>query len=162
VVHPTGHGTALVGLGKGFDELASHDLLEGVPPLYAAQAEGCAPVADAWEAGAETPTAVETPDTIVGPLEIPDPAGGRRIVDALAATDGGAVASDDDAILASAVALAETGITAGPSGGAALAGARALADRGAFEGSEVVVLVNPTTGNTEADVLRSHLMSRGI
>jgi threonine synthase len=37
-----------------------------------------------------------------------------------------------------------------------------LAEQGAFDGDDVVVLVNPTTGNKEADILRSHLMSKGI
>jgi threonine synthase len=169
VVHPTGHGTGLVGLRTGGRELSEWGLVEGRPRLYAAQAGGCAPIAAAWEdgvdAGAGQPLAPEPwddPDTICGPLEIPDPAGGRYVLDALSATGGGAVATADDAILEGAVALAEAGVTMGATGGAAVSGARALADRGAFEGSDVVVLVNAVTGNKEADLLRSHLMSKGI
>jgi threonine synthase len=162
VVHPTGHGAGIVGLRKGFRELDRHDLLADETRLYAAQAAGCAPYATAWESGNEVPDPVDHPDTIVGPLEIPDPAGGERVIDALEATDGAAVATGDQGILEGAVSLAEAGVTMGASGGAALSGAQVLAEQGALDGDDVVVLVNPTTGNKEADILRSHLMSKGI
>jgi threonine synthase len=160
VVHPTGHGTGVVGLRKGGADLVEWGLADAEPRLYAAQAEGCASIA-AWEEASD-PEPWDRPDTICGPLEIPDPAGGAYAVDALDATGGGAVAADDEAILAGAVTLAEAGVTMGATGGAAVAGARALADRGAFAVDDVVVLVNSVTGNKEADLLRSHLMSRGI
>ena len=162
VVHPTGHGAGITGLNKGFAELDRHDLLDGHTSLYAAQAAGCAPYATAWEDGADVPASVEHPDTIVGPLEIPDPAGGKHVIDALEDTGGAAVATGDQTILEAAVSLAEAGITMGASGGAALGGAQALAEQGAFDSDDVLVLVNPTTGNKEADILRSHLMSKGI
>jgi threonine synthase len=162
VVHPTGHGTGLLGLEKGSRELRRWDLVETVPRLYAAQTAGCDPIAEAWADGVDVPRPCERPDTICGPLEIPDPAGGPYALDALAATDGDAVAADDETILAGAVSLAEAGITASVTGGAAVAGARALADRGTFAADDVVVLVNSVTGNKEADLLRSHLMSKGI
>ncbi len=162
VVHPTGHGTELLGLYRGGDELTTLGLADDQPRLYAAQADGCAPIATAWDDDAAETDEWETPDTIVGPLEIPDPAGGSQVLDALDATGGGAVATDDKAILEGATSLAEAGITMGASGGAAYSGARKLADGGAFDADDVVVLVNPTTGNKEADILRSHLMSKGI
>jgi len=162
VVHPTGHGTGLVGLEKGGRELLEWGLVERAPRLYAAQTAGCAPIADAWADGDDVPQPAERPDTICGPLEIPNPAGGEYVLDALAATDGGAVATDDETILAGAVSLAEAGVTASATGGAAVAGARVLAERGAFAADDIVVLVNSVTGNKEADLLRSHLMSKGI
>jgi threonine synthase len=162
VVHPTGHGTELVGLAKGGAQLREQGLVDDTPRLYAAQAAGCGPIAAAWDEGADRTEKWERPDTIVGPLEIPDPAGGTQVLDALDATGGGAVATPDEEILEGATSLAEAGITMGASGGAAYSGARALADRGAFDADDVVVLVNPTTGNKEADILRSHLMSKGI
>jgi threonine synthase len=162
VVHPTGHGTELVGLHRGGRELAEYGVVDDQPRLYAAQANGCPPIAAAWEDGADEPEAWERPDTIVGPLEIPDPAGGTAVLDALEATGGAAIATGDETILEGATSLAETGVTMGASGGAAYSGAQALADQGAFDADDVVVLVNPTTGNKEADILRSHLMSKGI
>jgi len=162
VLTPVAHGTALVGLAKGFRELEAAGLIETVPRLYAAQPEGCAPVVRSWEGAGQALTPVEQPDTVCGELEIPDPAGGARVLSALAETDGGAVAASDEAILEAATTLAEAGLTASVSAGAALAGARALADGGVLDPSAEVVLLNPVSGNKEADILRSHLMSKGV
>ena len=162
VVQPTGHGTEVLGLEKGFRELTELAFLDEQPRLCAAQAAGCAPIATAWEDAADDTDAWETPDTIVGPLEIPDPAAGDRVLDALEATGGAAIATPDQDILEGATSLAQAGVTMGASGGAAHSAAQALSEDGAFESDDVVVLVNPTSGNKEADVLRSHLMSKGI
>ncbi len=162
VVVPTGHGIAVVGLHRGFRELRELGLVDAEPALFAAQAGGCAPLAKAWESGSESPEPVEHPDTICGPLEIPDPAGGNRALAALEATGGAAVGTGDETILEGAVSLAESGVPTSVTGGAAVSGARALADQGAFEPDDEVVLVNPLSGNKEADLLRSHLMGKGI
>ncbi len=162
VVHPTAHGTGVVGLHKGFRDLRKRNRVDAAPRLYAVQPEGCSPVVDAVESEAETVSPVEHPDTICGPLEVPGPAGGRQVIEALRANDRGAVAVSDDALLEGATGLAAGGLTMGATGGAAVAGARQLADRDAFDPDDVVVLVNPTTGNKEEDILRSHLMKQGI
>jgi len=162
IVHPTGHGTGVVGLQKGCADLVEWGLVEDEPRLYATQASGCAPIVEAWNEDASETDAWDHPDTICGPLEIPDPAGGRYVLDALDATGGGAVATDDEALLSGAVTLAEAGVTMGATGATTVSGARALAEEGAFSDDDVVVLVNAVTGNKEADLLRSHLMSKGI
>jgi threonine synthase len=167
VVHTTGHGTGLVGIHKGFRECATTGIVDGEPRLYAAQPAGCAPLVSAWDSAARAPRAdgiepVEYPDTICGSLEIPDPAGGAHALDALAATDGGAVAPTDEELLDAGLALAGAGVPASATGGAAVSGAATLAERGAFDADETVVLVNPATANREADLLRSRLMSEGV
>ncbi len=162
LVHPTGHGTGLFGLAKGFRELAGTDTVASSPRLYAAQADGCAPIATAADNGADEHTPVEYPDTICGALEVPDPAGGSLALDALAETGGGGVTPEDEAILEGAVSLAGEGVPMSATGGVAVGGGRELAEQGAFDGDEVVVLVDPATANREADILRSHLMKQGI
>lgn len=162
VVHPTGHGETVVGLERGFALAVEAGLAETAPRLYAAQPADCAPVADAVADGASDPIPVEHPDTIVGPLEVPDPAAGTAAIVALGATDGDAVAVSDEAVLEGAVDGCEMGPEVGATGGTAVAGARALADRGAFDDGDDVVLVNPVAGSKEADLLRSHLMSQGL
>ena len=161
VVVPTGQVTPLVGIDRGFRDLEALGLVESRPRLVAAQAAGCAPLASAVEAGADDPAAVEHPDTVVGPLEIPDPAGGRIALEALAESDGTAIAVEDPEILAGAQTLAEAGLPASVTAGAGLAAARVLAEQNAFAADEAVVLVNPVAGSKEADLLRSHLMSQG-
>jgi len=162
VVVPTGHVTTLVGVHRGFAELDALDLIDSVPRLVAAQSAGCDPLVAAHDAGAADTTAVETPDSVCGPLEIPDPAGGSLALDALRETDGTAVPVADDDLMAAAASLAEAGVPTSVTGGAAVGAVRVLAERGAFAADDEVVLVNPVSANKEADLMRSYLMSQGI
>jgi threonine synthase len=118
---------------------------------------------DAWTADETAPIAPETPDTLCGELEIPRPAAGPEALAALDATAGDAVTVTDDALLESGVGLAATeGQSVGLAGATALAGAWELAENGAFDADETVVVYNPTAATAEADVLRSHLMGQGV
>jgi len=163
VVVPTGSGEVIAGVYKGFSELDRIGAIDEAPRLVAAQASGCAPVAAAVERGLAEPEPWETPDTICGELEIPDPAGGAAAVEAVTETGGTAVAVDDEEILASAVAVAQNEVVeTGAAGGAAPAGAWALAEDGFFDGDETVVLLNSDAGLKTPDILRSHLMGKGI
>jgi threonine synthase len=157
---PASTGEVVYGVAKGFRDLLELGLVDDVPRMVAVQPSGCAPMATAFESG----RAVETwthPDTIVGELEIPDPAGGDLAVDAVAETGGQVVSIDDDAILASAVAAAQAAaLEVGAAGGAAVAAADALAEE--FADDATLVVVNTESGVKSADILRSHLMSQGI
>jgi threonine synthase len=163
IVVPTAHGLTLSGLYRGARAFEKLGLIEACPALYAAQASGCAPVVEAFDAGNEDTASVEHPDTICGALEVPDPAAGAWALDAIDASGGGAVAVEDDEILEAATAMAaRAGLEPDVACGAAAAGAEKLAESGAIDGNDEVVVVNTATGNKEADVLRSHLMSKGI
>ena len=163
VVVPTGSGEVVAGVYKGFDELDRVGAIDGTPKVVAAQAAGCAPVAAAVERGLAEPEPWETPDTICGELEIPDPAGGAAAVEAVTESGGTAVGVDDDDILASSVAVAQNEVVEmGAAGGAAPAGAWELAEEDFFDGDETVVLLNSDAGLKTPDILRSHLMGQGI
>ena len=47
-----GGGSALLGCWLGFAELLARGEIGRIPRLYAVQAEACAPLVRAWEAGA--------------------------------------------------------------------------------------------------------------
>ncbi|EMA62477.1 pyridoxal-phosphate dependent enzyme [Halorubrum lipolyticum] len=163
VVVPTGSGEVVAGVYKGFAELERVGAIDAVPKVVAAQAAGCAPIAAAVERGLDEPEPWSTPDTICGELEIADPAGGAAAVEAVTESGGTAVGVEDEDILASAVAVAQNEVMEmGATGGAAPAGAWALAEEGFFDGTETVVLVNSDAGLKTPDVLRSHLMGQGI
>jgi threonine synthase len=162
VVYPFEGGAGLYGLYKAARECRELGLLEDgqLPALYAAQSEGCAPLVEAFEAGRSETEPWAVPDTVCGGLEIADPTGSELALEALRATDGGAVAVDDDDILESAVAVnGREGVEAGVSAGAAPAAAWALAEK--FGPEDTLVLVNTTAGGKDADLLRSHLMGQG-
>ncbi|MFC6614676.1 pyridoxal-phosphate dependent enzyme [Halopenitus salinus] len=163
VVVPTASGEVLAGIAKGFRELESLGVIDERPRLVAAQAEGCAPIAAAIERGIDAPEPWGTPDTICGELEIADPEGGEWAVEAVRESGGRGVTASDDEILESAVAVAQHEVLEmGAAGGAAPAGAWALAEDGWFDGDETVVLLNTESGVKTPDVLRSHLMGKGI
>jgi threonine synthase len=163
VVYPTGEGVGLVGAHAGAQELAELGLVDETPAMYAAQADGCAPVVEAFENDADDTERWETPDTICGGIEIPDPAGGADVLAAVRESDGGAVATEDREALEGAVSIAQSeGVEIGASAGVAASGAAELADRGEFGPEDTVVLVNTLPGNAEADILRNHLVSKGI
>ena len=161
VVVPTGTGEFLVGVEKGFRELRTLGLVDDVPRLFAAQPEGCSPIATAFERGLDAPEAWTNPDTVCGELEITDPAGGELALRALEATGGAAVAvADDDALESAYSAARYEGIEMGVNAGVAAAGAWDLADE--FGDDATVVLLNTEAGGKTADLLRSHLMGKGI
>ena len=161
VVVPCGTGEVVVGVHKGFRELRELGLTESVPAVYAVQPDGCAPVASAFERDAETVEAWETPDTVCGELEIPDPAGGDLALSAVRDSGGAAIAVDDEDALASAVTVAQhEGVEMGAAAGVAAAGVWDL--REAFGPEDSVVLLNTEAGAKTADLLRSHLMGQGM
>lgn len=163
VVVPTSTGEVVVGVAKGFRELEELGVLDETPKLVAAQPTGCAPIAGALEGDLVSPEPVEHPDTICGELEIPEPAGGERAIDAVRDSGGTGVTVDDDDVLESAVAVAQNEVLEmGAAGGAAPAGAWELAQDDWFDEDDTVVLVNTEAGLKTPDVLRSHLMGKGI
>ena len=159
---PTSTGELVVGVAAGFEELVELGVADETPTLVAVQPTGCAPIATAIESGASEPEPWAVPDTIVGELEVPDPAGGPQAVAAVERLDGAAVTVDDDEILESAVAVASNEIIEmGAAGGAAPAGAWRYAEETGFDGDETVVLLNTESGTKTPDILRSHLMGPG-
>lgn len=163
VVVATGYGDGVVGVDKAATELNELGLVDDRPAIYAAQAEGCAPIVEAFENGADAHEPWDVPDTICGGIEVPDPDGSPLVLDALRDSDGGAVATSDADILDSTVTVAQhEGIEMGVDSAAAASGAWQLAQNGEFDGDDTVVLLNAGSGSKDADVVRSHLMSKGL
>jgi len=94
---------------------------------------------------------------------VTDPAGGLAAVEAIRASGGTGVAVDDQDLLDSAATVAQhEGLEVSVACGTAVAGAWELAENGAFDSDDAVVLLNTATGNKDADIVRSRLMSQGI
>ena len=163
VVLPAGTGELVVGVVDGLQECRELGLIDELPTVYAVQAAGCAPIAAAWEAGTIATEPWETPDTIVGELEVADPPGGDLALAALDEVDGEALTVEDDDALESAVAVASTEtVEVGLAGGVAAAGLWALAEDGTLGEDDEAVVLNTEAATKAPDVLRSHLMGQGI
>ncbi len=147
IVAPIASGAMFTRVARGFEELAELGLIERRPIRFVGgQAAGCAPVATAFETGADELIPVREPDTIVRSLAIGNPADGRYAVE-LARASGGSVEAIDDATTATAirdVARLE-GLYPETAGGVTLGAVAAARRRGVIRpGDEVVALL---TGN---------------
>ncbi|MBP1986918.1 pyridoxal-phosphate dependent enzyme [Halolamina salifodinae] len=163
LVLPASTGELVVGVVDGLRECVELGLIDDLPPVYAVQAAGCAPIAAAFEHGADETEPWETPDTIVGELEVADPPGGDLALAAIRETGGAALTVEDDEALESAVAVASTEtVEIGLAGGVAAAGLWALAEDGTIGADDEVVVVNTEAATKAPDVLRSHLMGQGV
>ncbi len=148
ILYPTGGGTGLVGMWKAFDELEAMGLVDKARPrMYAIQSSGCAPVVKAFDAGAERAEAWMDAATMAPGIRVPTPFADDLILETLRASGGGAVAVEEEELLASMreVAAAE-GIDACPEGGAVVAAAKRLVADGSLVAGERVVLFNTGSG----------------
>ena len=155
VVAPIASGSLFTKIAQGFDEWREVGLLRGsTPVMNGAQAEGCSPVARAYEAGWETCKPVK-PDTIAKSLAIGNPADGPYALE-LARRSGGSVdAVTDDEVRAGIRLLAETtGIFTETAGGVTTATLAKLARRGDIDPGERVVLVITGEGLKTLDAVR--------
>ena len=143
LLYPTGGGTGLVGIPKGYEELRAMGWLSGaLPRFFAVQAEGCAPVVKAFADGAETTTAWENPTTHAAGLRVPSPFAGRQMLRLLRDTRGGAVAIGEAAIREAQRLVARTeGIWTAPESAALVAALAELKDRGEASRDAEILLI---------------------
>jgi len=148
IVYPTGGGTGLVGMWKAFDEMERLGWIGPErPKMFTVQAEGCAPVVRAWEAGREAAEPWQDARTYAAGLRVPAAIGDFLMLRALRASGGGAVAVRDRAMAEWVQRLgADTGIFAAPEGGAAAAAVPLLLERGSISPDDEVVLFNTGSG----------------
>jgi threonine synthase len=154
-VVPIASGSLFTKIAKGFDEWRSLGLITGeAPTMNGAQAEGCSPVAQAFEAGQDVCRPVK-PDTIAKSLAIGNPADGPYALELARATGGGIDSVTDDEIRAGIRLLAETtGIFTETAGGVTTATLAKLAERGDIDPDERVVLVITGEGLKTLDAVR--------
>jgi threonine synthase len=155
VVAPVASGSLYTKLARGFQDFIDAGLVEGeVPVMNGAQAEGCSPVAQAFEAGVDVCRPVK-PDTIAKSLAIGNPADGPYALE-LARRSGGAIDSvSDDEIRAGVRLLAETtGVFTETAGGVTTAVLAKLAERGDIGAGERVVLCITGDGLKTIDTVR--------
>src|SRR4051794_1553025 len=155
VVAPIASGSLYTKVARGFQDFIDAGLLSGdVPAMHGAQAEGCSPVAQAYAAGTDVCRPVK-PDTIAKSLAIGNPADGPYAVELARRTGGSVEAVSDDEIRAGIRLLAETtGIFTETAGGVTTAVLAKLAEQGAIDSSERVVLYITGDGLKTIDCVR--------
>ena len=147
ILYPTGGGVGLIGLWKAFNELEGIGLIGSERPrLVSIQAEGCAPVVEAFNAGAEDCRFWDGATTSASGLRVPRPFADRLVLRILRETKGTAVAVSDDQMAHSTLQLARLeGVYVCPEGAAAIAALEKLRDSDWLGTDERIVILN--TGN---------------
>ncbi|MFB6087281.1 MAG: threonine synthase [Haloarculaceae archaeon] len=151
VVCPLGHGTLFLGAYRGFRALREAGWTDSMPRLLGAQATGAAPIADALadktgdenapsEAGDGGPT-----NAVADGIQIRRPARRDGILDAVAETNGDAVAVGPEATEREHDRLARAGFHVEPTCATATAALDAYRERGVVgERDDVVVALTGT------------------
>jgi threonine synthase len=140
IVMPVGGGSLLAGCARVFGSAGTD---APPPPLFAVQPAACAPLVRALENGWDVPLPVDPLPTVAGGISIANPPRGRELISAITASNGGATAVGEEAILHWGRLLARLeGVYAEPTSAAAVAGLAKLVAGGQIgrEGSAVVVI----------------------
>ena len=148
IFYPTGGGTGLIGMWKAFAELEGVGLIGPERPrMFAVQAEGCAPIVRAFEAGAGHATRWEHAETAAAGIRVPQAIGDFLILRAIRESGGAALAVSEAAIAAARDdAARDHGLLLCPEGAATLAAYHQARAAGLIGASDRAVLFNCASG----------------
>jgi threonine synthase len=154
VVVPVASGSQLTKIEKAFRELIALGLVEGeVPRIFGAQADGCAPVAQAFRDGHDVVRPVK-PDTIAKSLAIGNPADGPYVLDSVRRTGGAVESVSDEAVVEGIRLLARTeGIFAETAGGVTVGTLQKLLGSGLLDPGAETVIINSGDGLKTLDAV---------
>ena len=156
IIYPTGGGTGIIGMTKGFEELLELGWVEGrVPKFIAVQSTGCQPIVKAFHAGADSAEPWPNAKTLADGLRVPGPFADYLILKALRETGGTALAVEDQEMVDAMYELATAeGIIACPEGAATLVALKQLVQQGWLEKDETIVLLNTGSGYKYLDLIK--------
>ena len=161
IVYPTGGGTGIVGIWKALEEMEQLGWIGSERPrMVCVQAEGCAPLAEAFHKGEEFATPFPDPHTMAAGLRVPAAIGDFLVIRAVRDSGGTAVTVSDEEMVDGMVEMARTeGVFAAPEGGATLAALRKLIEDGVVKRDERVILLVTGNAHKYLDVLPAGLVS---
>ena len=148
ILYPTGGGTGLIGMWKAFDEMERMGWISSQRPrMVTVQAEGCAPIVEAFKSGSQSGAVIADAHTVASGLRVPSAIGDFIMLDILRKSGGSAVAVTDEELLSAVkeIAAAE-GIFVAPEGAACLPALKQLISQGEVSRDERVVLFNTGSG----------------
>jgi threonine synthase len=146
IVAPLASGSLFTKIYKGFQEFVQVGLVGEKPVRFSgAQAEGCSPIAQAFQEGLDFIKPVK-PHTIAKSIAIGNPADGPYAIDIANRTGGSIAAVTDEEIIEGIKLLAETeGVFTETAGGTTIAVLKKLVEQGRIDPAETTVAY--ITGN---------------
>jgi threonine synthase len=157
IIYPTGGGTGLVGMWKAFHELEQLGWIGPKrPKMIVVQAEGCAPIVRAYQAGQRHAELFPNAHTIAPGIRVPVAIGDYLILDAVRASGGTAVAVSDAEIMRDMREMARlAGVFASPEGAATLSAYKRLRASGFLSPDDVTVLFNCGSAFKNAELIQA-------
>lgn len=147
---PVGNCGNISAIWKGFREFQATGLIEGLPRMNGIQAEGAAPVADAFARGLDDVVPLERPETIATAIRIGHPVNAPKALRALRESRGWCTGVSDREIVEAQRLLARTeGVGVEPASAASIAGVIKALKEGRLQGDERIVCI--TTGTALKD-----------
>jgi threonine synthase len=157
VIIPVASGALLRAIAVGFRQFKEIGLIDDIPKIFGAQAEGCAPVARAFKEGRDDVTPIEFPSTIAKSIAIGDPGDGKYVLRIVRETGGAIESANDQEIIEGIFDLARLeGVFTEPAGAVTVAVAKKLRKSGLISVDESTVCCVTGNGLKTSDlILRS-------
>ena len=135
-------GMGPLGVAKGFEELYQMGLTPSVPKLAIIQADGCAPMANAWKNDLDTAPPVASPNTLISTLATGDPGRSYSLLRKKILKNGGIFesVSDTEAFRAIHFLAKLEGLSIEPAAAVAFAGLIKLVRAGTIKQDDMVVV----------------------
>src|SRR6056297_3092122 len=156
VIVPTSAGGNIRGIEKGFAEFWACGLIDRIPKMICAQASGCSPIVNAYEAGRMEIERLYDTETIAHAIENPFPPSGNQTLRMLEHNGGIAVAVADGEILEAQKMMAETGLFGQPASAVPFAALRKLRRAGCISGESSAVCILTGSGLKYTAALAKH------
>ncbi len=141
ILVPTGYGSNILGLDRGFDELERSGEITRRPRLFAVQAENCAAFAAAWAAGAAGYVPFTSGVTAADGIATVKPVRMPEVLRALRRSRGGVVAVPEAEISPALRALGRLGLFVEPTAATAGAALSQLLRGGTIRADETTIVV---------------------
>jgi threonine synthase len=162
ILVPTGYGSNILGLERGFDELERSGAIGARPRLFAIQAANCAAVAAAWNAVRDEFVPFPSSPTIADGIASPRPVRIAELLGALRRSKGGVIAVAEDEIVSALMALGRRGLFVEPTAATAGAALTRLLANGTIEPRQTTVVVLTGSGLKAADRIGELLETKSV
>jgi threonine synthase len=151
ILVPTGYGSNILGLDRGFDELERTGEITTRPRLFAVQAANCAAFAAAWAAGGEQFVPFAAAPTVADGIATPKPVRIAEVMRALRRSQGGVVAVGEEGIAPALADLGRLGLFVEPTAATAGAALTRLLHHGTIRPEQTTVVVLTGSGLKAAE-----------
>jgi len=151
ILVPTGYGSNILGLDRGFDELEKNGEIAARPRLFAVQAANYAAFAAVWAAGEDRFVPFPAQPTLADGIATPKPVRVSEVLGAVRRSQGGVVTVAEEEIAPALVALGRLGLFVEPTAATAGAALTRLLRDGTIRADQPTVVVLTGFGLKAAD-----------